>query len=246
MKTTFYQIGLNKRIAQVSDLHSRNCQELLIHLKQAKPDYIFVTGDTFERKGKIEFDPCRHSAAYHLFKKLAYQFLGSSEKPLDANASEFLHSAVAIAPVYLSLGNHEWYLRRADLDFFASNNIVLLDNRDVESADFLIGGLSSKADEEWLKCFKAKASLKPKLLLCHHPEYFVKYDLGSFDVVFSGHAHGGQLRIAGHSLYAPGQGFWPKITRGVYFEGHLVVSGGVANTLAIPRFNNETELVIVD
>lgn len=246
MKTTYYQLGLHKRIAQVSDLHSRKCDELLEHLEQAKPDYIFVTGDTLERKGKIEFDPCRHSQAYHLFKKVAYKLLGSKDKPLDDNAFVFLGRAAMIAPVYLSLGNHEWYLRRDDLSFFKEKGITLLDNKNVETEDFLIGGLSSKVDEEWLNSFKQKPANKPKLLLCHHPEYFKRYDLGTFDVVFSGHAHGGQLKLFGYSLYAPGQGFWPKLVRGVYFDKHLVVSAGVANTLAIKRYNNETELVIVD
>ena len=37
------------RIAHVSDLHERNCDDIMDAIKKEHPDLIFITGDTFER-----------------------------------------------------------------------------------------------------------------------------------------------------------------------------------------------------
>ena len=55
-----------------------------------------------------------------------------------------------------------------------------------------------------------------KLVLCHYPENFKaigdkSYYKYKFDLMFSGHAHGGQFRLPFvGGLYAPGQGILPK------------------------------------
>jgi len=86
-----------------------------------------------------------------------------------------------------------------------------------------------------------------KILLCHHPEYYERYIRGlDIDLTLSGHAHGGQIRIFGQGLFAPGQGILPQVTSGLY-DGRLIVSRGLCNTAwPIPRLNNETELVMVE
>ena len=46
-----------------------------------------------------------------------------------------------------------------------------------------------------------------KVLLCHRPEDYMHRLRGAkVDLVLAGHAHGGQIRIGGQGLYAPGQG----------------------------------------
>jgi len=71
-----------------------------------------------------------------------------------------------------------------------------------------------------------------------------------FDLVLSGHSHGGQIRIPFllNGLYAPHQGFFPKYAGGVYeFENYtLVVSRGVYFNLFLPRIFNPPEIVVVD
>ena len=42
----------------------------------------------------------------------------------------------------------------------------------------------------------------------------------SIDLVLSGHAHGGQVRIGEQGLYAPGQEFFPKYTAPVFLYTH--------------------------
>ena len=87
---------------------------------------------------------------------------------------------------------------------------------------------------------------EPKVLISHHPEYFEKY-IKQFpiDIVFSGHAHGGQWSFFGKGVFAPGQGLFPKYTAGVY-DGRMVVSRGLKKTKLPPRIFNPCEIVILD
>ncbi len=85
------------------------------------------------------------------------------------------------------------------------------------------------------------------VLMAHRPDRAEFYDAG-FDLVVSGHAHGGQLRIPGliDGLWAPNQGWFPEYTSGLYplEEGQLAVSRGLCKS-AIPRLFNRPELVIL-
>jgi predicted MPP superfamily phosphohydrolase len=99
-----------------------------------------------------------------------------------------------------------------------------------------------KPETEWLPAFAGQAGYH--ILLSHHPEYFPLIP-DSIDLILSGHAHGGQWRIFGHGVWSPGQGWWPRWTRGVYC-GRLVVSAGLSNTTWIPRIENPTEIVYLE
>ena len=99
-------------------------------------------------------------------------------------------------------------------------------------------------DTAWLQAFSATAPNLPHILLSHHPEYLPLVP-PSVDLVLSGHAHGGQWRVFSHGVWCPGQGLWPKYTKGVY-EGRLVVSAGLANTAKVPRIFNPTETVFIE
>ena len=86
-----------------------------------------------------------------------------------------------------------------------------------------------------------------KIILSHRPELFEEYKSRKIDLVFAGHAHGGQLilPLVG-SVYAPNQGLFPKYTAGVFNESGtaMVVSRGIGNSLFPFRVNNRPELVI--
>ena len=89
------------------------------------------------------------------------------------------------------------------------------------------------------------------ILMAHRPEAIQDYLQYPFDLILSGHAHGGQWRIPGllNGLYAPNQGLLPQYAGGRYdFENAaLIVSRGLAReSTSIPRIFNRPELVIVD
>ena len=98
-----------------------------------------------------------------------------------------------------------------------------------------------KPDLKLVDRFSKLAS--PKIMLCHHPEYYKKFLKGKgIDLIVSGHAHGGQWRIFGRGVYAPGQGLFPKYTSGS-FDNTLVVSRGLREKSIVPRIFNPTEVV---
>ena len=85
------------------------------------------------------------------------------------------------------------------------------------------------------------------VLLAHRPELIETYAAYGADLVLSGHAHGGQVRLPFiGALYAPGQGFLPEYDSGLYTVGEtdMIVSRGLGNSLIPLRVNNRPELVI--
>ena len=234
------------RLALVSDLHEQDLQPVLTLLRRAQPDVICVTGDTFERHDHGE-DPRRRivSRAYRaaaLLESLAGRLLHSREHGKPENSYRFLEQAVRLAPVFLSLGNHEWYLTDRDRSVLHRTGVRLLDNDDCVWNGVRLGGLPTLADAGWLESYRQKDGFR--ILLCHHPEYADRYALWDFDLILSGHVHGGQWRIGDCGILAPDQGFLPRYCHGVY-QGKLAVSAGCANTTLFPRLGNPCEVVLL-
>lgn len=246
------------RIALVSDLHERRADDIIELLRTAKPDLTAIAGDTFERYDNDENKPHKTSrfnlpgwilikTAYNInnFLMLIFNRDNTSD---TCFAYDFLQKASKIAPVFMSLGNHEEKLTHEDYETIRRLNIKLLENSDttfcVNGQEIRIGGMSTFYGENWLKSFADKDGYK--LLLCHHPEYFDEFIKDKkINLTLSGHNHGGQVRIFGKGLISSGQGLFPKYDRGV-FENRLVVSAGCSNTAALPRWNNPRELVIIN
>lgn len=246
------------RIALVTDLHERRCLDIVNILKEQQPDIIAVAGDTLERYEAEKFKPNirkRKNPLRRILMTLVYYInhllmktIGRNNTNNPQNSYQFLRQASAIAPVFMSLGNHEENLTEEDYQLIREYGIHLLDNEDYETAVrnnfMIIGGLSSHDyDEAWLYRFSKKDGFR--LLLCHEPELYK--DLASdmhFDLVLSGHNHGGQVRIFGKGLVSSGGKLFPKYDRGV-FDNCLVVSAGCSNTVSVPRWGNPREVVIV-
>jgi len=87
-----------------------------------------------------------------------------------------------------------------------------------------------------------------KILLSHRPDLIETYASNKIDLAFTGHAHGGQVRlplIGG--LIAPNQGFFPKYTSGTYTmeDTTMVVSRGLGKSSIPLRIFNRPEIIIV-
>lgn len=255
--TTEYPVPQALRIAHVSDLHSRIADDILEMLKEQKPDFIVITGDTFERydnRPQYEFKrrPVKRAIinAIHYTNWFLRLFESEKKKARTEYAQDFLRRAVKIAPVYMCLGNHEQKLLDSDYRFLTESGVTLLENRDialnVKGCELLLGGAASWDFELFLEGFALKRGLK--ILLFHHPERFETW-VADTDIalMLSGHTHGGQVRIGkkGMGFFVPGQGLFGKLAHGQFFNGRLIVSAGCSNTVAMPRFFNPRELVMI-
>ena len=245
MVITRYKVkGPRVKLAVVADLHGRPTDELYEALKAEKPDAIVVPGDlaTVGEYDDRLVDPDRRE------KRLKTQ----------DGAIEFLKTAINIAPIFYSLGNHEWGVDDVYRDAVKETGTALLENEWVKFRNLWIGGQNSakcgakykdgklitedrkEPNIEWLKQSTPDGY---RLLLCHHPEYYSLIEPYA-DCVISAHLHGGQWRVFGRGVWVPNLGLFPKYTKGQY--GKMIVSAGLTNTTWIPRINNPTELVIIE
>ena len=252
MKTVFYKVTSDKiknkkRIVLLSDLHDKEIPLLCETVASLKPDIIAVPGDLTSRLDCAEGE------------------FASTDKKIATHeyALSLLRDFAKLAPTYYSFGNHElcghYYKKNHgllpsddNLRAIKSSGAVLLDDEFSSFGEgIVIGGLTSgmtspslKPKLSWLDEFENQGDFR--ILLCHHPEYYEKYLKNrKIDLVLSGHAHGGQIRLFGRGLYAPGQGALPRHAGGLY-EGRLAVGRGLANTTFIPRFFNPREIVVID
>ncbi len=86
------------------------------------------------------------------------------------------------------------------------------------------------------------------ILLSHKPNYFKEYSVAGIDLVLSGHAHGGQIRLPFiGGIVGPDQGLFPKYTNGLYTKNQtsMVVSRGLGNSLFPLRLFNKPEIVSI-
>ncbi|MDN5708177.1 MAG: metallophosphoesterase [Planococcus sp. (in: firmicutes)] len=227
-----------KRIVQVSDLHNAEFgdrqQSLLDKVEAANPDVIFITGDLID------------SNRYDLERSLAA-----------------VDGLVEMSEVYYVIGNHEVSSNRLDDEIIPAleeRGVQVLRNRSVmweqDGEAIQIAGIDDPLmdiylhEEEFTRNSIAEAGLNDAftLLLAHRPEQLETYASEGIDVVFAGHAHGGQIRIPGlGGLIAPGQGWFPSMTEGVFESGdtQLVLSRGLGNSGFPLRVFNLPEVVVV-
>lgn len=229
------------RIAQISDLHNAEfgeCNEKLMKmLSQTQPDMIVLTGDLID-----------------------------SRRTDIGIALEFARNAVKIAPVYYVSGNHEARISEyQDLKTgLEEAGVIVLENEKVileqEGERITLIGLEDPSfEEDYL--FGDDASITRAtlselrnesdgytILLSHRSELFDVYVQPGVDLVFSGHAHGGQFRLPFiGGLVAPNQGFFPKYDAGQFTKDNttMIVSRGVGNSIFPVRFNNRPEIIVV-
>lgn len=229
----------NIRLAVIADLHScrygKNQQHLLAALDAQKPDAVLLCGDFFDDK-----------------------------LPLN-NARLTLAGITAKYPCYYVTGNHEYW---ADAQKFLQMTELLetygVENISGKCVPLSLNGctvnLCGADDPDNFRNMPLPAQLPAlisstnpaldTLLVSHRPEAFDAYCAAGFDLVLSGHAHGGQWRIPGvlNGLLAPDQGFLPKYAGGRYEKDGtvMIVSRGLSReSTLIPRLFNRPELVIV-
>ena len=229
------------KIAHISDFHNTKSEKLtnslINEIQKSSPNVIVITGDTIDsRRTRIDI------------------------------AFNFIKQLVKITDVYYVPGNHESRIveYEAFKESLLSIGVNLLENDTViltengENINLL--GIKDPAfyydqqvdDKEIVKeeLEIIKYNKEPyTILLSHRPEVFDTYVMQDIDLVFTGHAHGGQIRIPLiGGVIAPVQGFFPKFSEGIHNKNNttMIISRGIGNSLFPFRVNNRPELLIVE
>ncbi len=242
VQTDKMNVGESFRIVLITDLHSHiygeNQNELVSLIKKQQPDVLLLVGDIAD--DKIPFRGVRL----------------------------LLKGIRGIAPVYYVTGNHEFWSFDVESikEVIRSYGVKVLEG---EYEQRMAGGAMitfAGIDDPDMDLFESSVSdwtvemegaFLPlrnesgfKILLAHRPERIDEYKKYGFDLVVSGHTHGGQIRIPLilNGLYAPDQGWFPKHAGGMYRHGSLthIVSRGASNPLRVPRIFNPPEVVVID
>lgn len=238
--------GDDIHIALLTDLHNSEFgdanERLLSLVAEQAPDLIVFTGDVLDRR---EEDL---TIAVNLLTKLSQ-----------------------IAPLYVSLGNHEEAYQASygiDLkEIYESCGATVLEydyvDLTVNGRELRLGGLygycqiasylpAEASEEECAYIYDFQNTDRYTVLLCHMPLCWQKQGLDFWDVdlVLSGHVHGGQIILPGiGGVYAPDHGWFPGRLTGVFGSKdgrkHMVVSPGLGSIEYIPRFNNIPEITMV-
>ena len=227
----------NFKIIQISDFHNTKNKKLvksiITTIEEEKPNIIVITGDFF--------DP---------------------NKSHMSSSIDFIKLINKYAKVYYVTGNHEAYDDTTKyVDELRNNGGIVLDNKaeviEINESKINILGIDDPKFYNGDEKLKNKEIIKREIesidynkdnytiLLSHRPEVFKLYAELNMDLVFSGHAHGGQFRIP-FAVYAPHQGLFPKYTSGEYKKDNttMIVSRGIGNGFPL-RINNNPNLVVV-
>ena len=226
------------KILQVSDLHNKkfgkNQNKLVKLTKKINPDIIVVTGDAIDiRKTNMDI-------AINYISQIAKSY-----------------------PTYYVSGNHERRIKGYNRfeELLIQNNVKVLNNKcenikigneeisliGMKDISFIKSRDKRKEYLNTLKDIKKEVNNNFTILLSHRPEIIDIYSQSKVDLVFTWHAHGGQIRLPfTDGLFAPNQGLLPKYTSGKFKNGstEMIVSRGLGNSLFPFRIFNRPELIV--
>ena len=230
----------NFKIAQVSDIHCDRVGlsdlSFIKKIKDFNPDIIVITGDVLD--------------SYNNDMDIAYNILSQ---------------LAIVAPCYFVSGNHELRLpkeyddlknimKKLNITYMHNSNLLIKKNNEsinlvgVEDYNFFKNEDNLNHRANFINTLEKLYSPNNfNILLSHRPEKFPIYSDIKYDLIFSGHAHGGQWRIPFvGGIFSPSQGFFPKYTNGNYVlkDSTLIVSQGLGNSSFPIRINNRIELVL--
>lgn len=227
------------RLAVVTDFHSSdNADDVAAMTASCAPDAVLMVGDMFD--DDIANRPTERTLS--LMRQLSAQY-----------------------PCYYVSGNHEAWTGEMDALYQQteeagvtvlrmSSGVLTVRGQRIalcgipDPYEMVFSG-APDTEEQIRQAMENVDSADFTVLLAHRPELLAKYAQFPLDLVVSGHAHGGQVRIPGvlNGLYAPNQGWFPKLAGGAYTQDGttLIVSRGLAVRTRLPRIFNRPEVVLV-
>lgn len=227
------------RLAVVTDFHSSdNADDVVAMVASCAPDAVLMVGDMFD--DDIANRPTERTLS--LMRQLSAQY-----------------------PCYYVSGNHEAWTGEMDALYQQteeagvtvlrmSSGVLTVRGQRIalcgipDPYEMVFSG-APDTEEQLRQALEDVDSADFTVLLAHRPELLAKYAQFPLDLVVSGHAHGGQVRIPGvlNGLYVPNQGWFPKLAGGAYTQDGttLIVSRGLAVRTRLPRIFNRPEVVLV-
>lgn len=227
------------RLAVVTDFHSSdNADDVVEMLASCAPDAVLLVGDLFDDD--------------------------TANRPTERTLS-LMRQLSAQYPCYYVSGNHEAWTGEMDALYQQteeagvtvlrmSSGVLTVRGQRIalcgipDPYEMVFSG-APDTEEQIRQAMENVDSADFTVLLAHRPELLAKYAQFPLDLVVSGHAHGGQVRIPGvlNGLYAPNQGWFPKLAGGAYTQDGttLIVSRGLAVRTRLPRIFNRPEVVLV-
>lgn len=227
------------RLAVVTDFHSSdNADDVVAMVASCAPDAVLLVGDLFDDD--------------------------TANRPTERTLS-LMRQLSAQYPCYYVSGNHEAWTGEMDALYQQteeagvtvlrmSSGILTVRGQRIalcgipDPYEMVFSG-APDTEEQLRQALEDVDSADFTVLLAHRPELLAKYAQFPLDLVVSGHAHGGQVRIPGvlNGLYAPNQGWFPKLAGGAYTQDGttLIVSRGLAVRTRLPRIFNRPEVVLV-
>lgn len=227
------------RLAVVTDFHSSdNADDVVAMVASCAPDAVLLVGDMFDDD--------------------------IANRPTERTLS-LMRQLSALYPCYYVSGNHEAWTGEMDALYQQteeagvkvlrmSSGVLTVRGQRIalcgipDPYEMVFSG-APDTEEQLRQALEDVDSADFTVLLAHRPELLAKYAQFPLDLVVSGHAHGGQVRIPGvlNGLYAPNQGWFPKLAGGAYTQDGttLIVSRGLAVRTWLPRIFNRPEVVLV-
>ena len=259
MVETIYKIAGAPRLALLADLHGRPYDHIISSLVAHHPSLVCLAGDfiygSWPEGDRSPLDTQENVLPF--FRACAevaptFLSLGNHEQMLDEQ------DLAAIRSTGVVVLDNSWE-EKDGVIIGGLTSVYVTDYRafratqdgaerypkkeDLSGIGGAVTASQHQPETAWLSDFATQPGFH--ILLSHHPEYFPLVP-PTIDLMLSGHAHGGQWRFFNRGVWCPGQGLWPRWTRGVYEEKRLVVSAGLANTASVPRLFNPTEIVYLE
>ena len=225
----------NFSIIQISDLHDaefgENQKNLIEKVKEIDPDIIVITGDFIDfSRYNIENSSNFISGVSDSYK--VYYVPGNHEAALKSRYEEVQNNLQKAGATVLDNENYKICKDNECINLIGVQDISFIENKD---KNILKNTISELKNESLYN-----------ILLSHRPNLWETYEKAGMDLVLSGHAHGGQIRLPfNNGLYAPDQGVFPQYTSGANKFGNtlVVISRGLGNSRFPFRVNNRPEIV---
>ncbi|MFC7363564.1 MULTISPECIES: metallophosphoesterase [Bhargavaea] len=229
------------KIVQISDVHDAEFggeqADLIEAVRRENPDYIFLTGDFIDSN---RYDLDRSMAMIPALTGMADVFYVTGNHEVATNEVDEISSALSEAGVHV--------LRNQAMVVGSGS-----DSMAIAGIDDPLAGVGTEEESAFTRNAIEQATADVPagmftMLLAHRPEQFETYAAMDMPLVFSGHAHGGQVRIPFvGGLNSPGQGWFPELTSGIHSQGgtQLVISRGLGNSQIPLRLLNTPEIVSV-